>query len=87
MIWYFLMGWIGGFIGAILIAKWSVQRKEKVTAVHEIQKDEALEEILEALRTRDFKSGQEMLDCFSEIHKRVEEKKHGEQKAADGKDL
>ena len=73
MIWYFLAGWLAGWVGCFMFAGWWVRKHTVYRRVRKVEQD-VMDEMLEALKTENFQTGEEFLRRLDEI----ENKRKGE---------
>lgn len=74
MIWFFIAGFISGWVGMMLFAGWWI-RKHAVPVVEvETKKEITPEEMFQMLKDMDFKTYTETMRCMVEIEKEKGEK-------------
>ena len=73
MIWYYLAGFISGAVGMIMYAHWWMRRH---TVVRMEKPKDDIDELIEVLKTREFKDGEEIIRYISGMNKKTEEKTH-----------
>lgn len=71
MVWFFLGGMICGVVGWNMFVKWAYKRIQEKRS-RETPED-VMEDMLRAMRTRNFKSGEELLEYINSIKKRMDE--------------